>query len=285
MRGPAFEAPGVRRQRETFAQLVRQRSGLGGHAFEESDIDRFVQTMARLPDPPASVVDIGCGTGVLVDVLGGLGYETLGVDTDERAMAAMSQPHMLGSASDLPLDTDGYDVAVLNEILEHLPVGAYERSLEETARVAKSRIIVTVPNAESLESASTRCRRCGCVFSIHGHVRRFQPEDLADLFPGFLLSSIDTVGPYKLRHRSVEWLFLRRLLGRWPSQVGALCPQCGFREPGTTFRRRRDANRLKQALRWAYAVPWQRWWLIARYDRNASSVSASTPRGDRQAPA
>ena len=258
-----------------LAHLVRTRSGLGGHALEESDIDRFVATVARLPQPPASVLDLGCGTGVLVDVLGELGYITLGIDTDETAMAAMAQPHLVGDIAALPVEDRAYDVVVLNEVIEHLPVEAYRRGIAEAARVARHRIIVTVPNAESLESASTRCRQCGCVFSIHGHVRRFDRDAMAGLFPGYELSSIGTVGPYKLRHRTVEWFLRRRLLGRWPAQPGSLCPQCGFRQPGAASARHGRSNPIGRLARWAYAMPWERWWLVAQYDRASPARTAA----------
>jgi 2-polyprenyl-3-methyl-5-hydroxy-6-metoxy-1,4-benzoquinol methylase len=40
-----------------------------------------------LPSPPASVLDIGCGTGSLSLVLAGLGYEVTGIDLSEAMIA------------------------------------------------------------------------------------------------------------------------------------------------------------------------------------------------------
>jgi hypothetical protein len=177
----------------------------------------------------------------------------------------------VGLADDLPSGDSSHDIVVLNEVLEHLPVGVFERSLTESARVAARRIIVTVPNAESLESASTRCPRCGCVYSIHGHVRMFEAATMPDLFPGFRMDSLSTVGPYKLRHRVVEWNIRRRLLGRWPAQPGSTCPQCAYQQPRGESPVAERRGVLGRVVRWAYAAPWQRWWLVAEYRRERES--------------
>ncbi len=240
---------------------------MGGHVLEQGDVDRFVSTIRRLPDPPASVLDVGCGTGVLVDAIGELGYESVGMDSDEAAMAAMERPHIVADIADIPAPDRSYDVVILNEILEHLPMGVFDGALAEAGRVARHRVIVTVPNAESLESATTRCPQCEGTYSIHGHVRRFVRGDLAALFPAFEISPIETVGPYKLRHRWLEWYLRRRLLGWWPPQPGAVCPQCGFRQEGVRGVRESGRGRLVRLARLALAVPWSRWWLVASYDR------------------
>jgi SAM-dependent methyltransferase len=257
----------VSRSPARIEDLVKGRSGLSGHVLEQGDVDRFVSTIRRLPEPPASVLDVGCGTGVLVDAIGDLGYESVGMDSDEGVMAAMTRPHIVADIAKIPAPDRSYDVVILNEILEHLPVGVYDRALAEAGRVARHRIVVTVPNGESLESATTRCPQCQCTYSVHGHVRRFERGELAALFPGFEVASIETVGPYKMRHRSVEWHLRRRILGSWPAQPGATCPQCDYRQEGSRAARASGSNPLVRLAKLAYAFPWQRWWLVASHDR------------------
>gem|GEM_PF-6207297 len=257
----------ARIDRDRIAARVRSRSGLAGHALASSDVDRFVASIELLPPPPATVLDVGCGTGILVDVLEEIGYSAFGLDTDESAMSAMSSSHDVGSIDAIPCADESFDVVVLNEILEHLPVGVYDRGLSESARVARVSVVVTVPNAESLESASTRCRACGCVYSIHGHVRRFEPGQMANLLPGFQLSHLATVGPFKLRHQAIEWHLRRRLLGRWPAQPGARCPQCRYAQRGTSSSTVTEDSLLRRVVRSVLAAPWDRWWMVARFDR------------------
>jgi SAM-dependent methyltransferase len=253
------------------ARLVRQRSGIGGHLLQPSDVERFVATIQYLPEPPARVLDVGCGTGILPDVIAGMGFEASGLDTDQAVMADMSQPHIVGSIADIPARDRSFDGVILNEVLEHLPAETYKAGLLEVMRVVANWIVVTVPNAESLESASTRCPACGCTYSIHGHVRRFNPSDMPNLFADFNMTQITTVGPYKRRHRSVEWYLRRRLLGKWPRQPGAVCPQCSYVQSGTRIATEGRPHPIRQAARWAMAMPWHRWWLLARYERRSAT--------------
>lgn len=228
--------------------------------LEPSDAVRFGATIGLLPPPPLTVLDAGCGTGVLADVLLDAGYDVLGVDVDAAAMTNMRAPHRLGSIDALPVRA--VDVVVANEVLEHLPAGTYENAIEELARVAQRHIVVSVPNAEALEAASTRCPACSCVYSVNGHVRRFNRQDMPTLVPGFRLTSLSTVGPFKVRHRGIEWVVKRRLLGYWPLQPGAKCPQCAYQQPGI-----RHVQTRQGIMRTLAGIPWHRWWLVARYDR------------------
>lgn len=193
-----------------------------------------------------------------------------GVDVDESLMARMAAPHVVASIDSLPFADGAFDAVVASEVLEHLPVDVFERSRSELSRVAGRVIVVTVPNSESLESASTRCPKCGCIFSIHGHVRRFDRQTLDGLFPGWHLSAAEQIGPWKARHRSVEWIVRRRLLGRWPAQPGVACPQCQYRQPGngSASGGAGRSGALSRAVRLMAAAPWRsRWWLSAKYER------------------
>lgn len=250
-------------------ELLTDHRQAGHLGLNDEDLPRFRSAARLLPPAPATVLDVGCGVGVLSDWLLRFGYDVTGVDVDEALMSRMAAAHQVASIDALPFADGSFDAAVASEVLEHLPVDVFERARGELARVARTVVVVTVPNEESLESASTRCRSCGCVYSIHGHVRQFDRTLLADLLPGWRLTAIEQVGPWKVRHRSVEWFIRRRLLGRWPRQPGATCPQCGDRQPGTVSRSESTGGgRVSRAVRAVASAPWrERWWLSARYER------------------
>jgi hypothetical protein len=163
-----------------------------------------------------------------------------------------------------------FDTVVANEVLEHLPIDAYRAAREELARVASRSIVVTVPNAEPLDAATTRCPGCSCIYSLHGHVRRFEAKDLADLLPGFELVTVTTTGPFKVRHRFIEWHLRRRFLGLWPARAGATCPQCGLIQAGQPASTELGASgsALGKAARTLLGFPWSRWWLVAVFRRS-----------------
>lgn len=256
--------------RRELAELIVRRTATQGHDLNTADVDRFVATLRALHPPPATLLDAGCGTGVLTDLAARLGYAATGVDLDPLVMRHMDTALVVGSIGDLPFEDRSFDVVVVNEVLEHLPVDVYLAARSEIGRVSRSQIVITVPNEESLESASTRCPACAATYSIHGHVRRFAKHEMARLVPGFALTALGEVGPFKIRHRSLEWVVRRRLLGRWPAQPGAKCPQCGWQQSGNRTTSATE-SRIGRAVRLVAGMPWRRWWLIASYERLSDS--------------
>jgi SAM-dependent methyltransferase len=248
----------------TLEELLQSHRGAGHERLGPDDLNRFRSIAKLLPDPPATVLDAGCGVGVLTDWLTKAGYDATGVDVDEALMINIAAPHVAASLDALPFEDGQFEATIASEVLEHLPITIYDSACAELARVARGVIVVTVPNSESLESASTRCPRCSCVYSIYGHVRRFDPADMEGLLPGWRLDALSQVGPWKARHRTLEWHIRRRLLGRWPAQPGVTCPQCNYRQPGEVSIGR--GSRIGRWARLVAGVPWrQRWHLIARY--------------------
>ena len=112
--------------------------------------------------------------------LGGIGHLLAGWHKNYKCIDDLSgfgPPGQLagevikGDIQALPFKDDEFDVAVMMEVLEHLPDPV--RALEEAARVAKT-IIITVPN----EMAWTN----GLSFTLGGHVRFYTSDILAAQF-------------------------------------------------------------------------------------------------------
>lgn len=80
----------------------------------------------RMPDRLPSVLDIGCGTGLLRERLNVAAFSTyVGVDLSETAIAqaqARAHPRSSFLVGDVTaLDLDRFDVVVLNEVLYYAP--------------------------------------------------------------------------------------------------------------------------------------------------------------------
>lgn len=102
---------------------------------------------------PTSVLDVGCGEGVVTCRLAQLlaPAEVLGVDADEERLSeewrARSAPNLsfrAASAYDLPFEDRSFDLVCAIEVLEHL-----ERphdALAEMSRVAGRALLLSVPN-------------------------------------------------------------------------------------------------------------------------------------------
>jgi 2-polyprenyl-3-methyl-5-hydroxy-6-metoxy-1,4-benzoquinol methylase len=101
---------------------------------------------------PASVLDVGCGEGVLTaewaDRLGD--RRVVGIDLDDpklrAAWRARGRPNLefrAEEATSLSFEDGEFDMASAIEVLEHVP--APEATLSEMARVARRHLLVSVP--------------------------------------------------------------------------------------------------------------------------------------------
>jgi len=102
----------------------------------------------------ARVLDVGCRYGALTrEYLEG--NEVVGVDIDRRALeeaAKLGIEPVWGDASEpLPLGDETFDVVVLGELLEHLPLP--QQTVAEARRVLRpgGRLVGSVPNAYRLK--------------------------------------------------------------------------------------------------------------------------------------
>ncbi len=101
---------------------------------------------------PSSVLDVGCGEGVLTarwaEELGT--GRVVGIDLEDpklrREWAQRDRSNLefrAMSAENLPFGDDEFDLAAATEVLEHVPDP--ERTVGEMARVAKRHLLVSVP--------------------------------------------------------------------------------------------------------------------------------------------
>jgi SAM-dependent methyltransferase len=101
------------------------------------------------------VLDVGCRFGALTRAYVE-GNQVVGIDVDREALAEAAklgiEPIWADAAEPFPLDDESFDVVVLGELLEHLPLP--ERTVAEARRVLRpgGRLIGSVPNAFRLKS-------------------------------------------------------------------------------------------------------------------------------------
>ena len=101
---------------------------------------------------PASLLDVGCGEGVLVQRWAqrypqgrfvGIDLEAPDLQAGWARHAAANLEYRVNKADRLPFADDEFDVATAIEVLEHVPDPA--RTLAEMARVAGGHLLVSVP--------------------------------------------------------------------------------------------------------------------------------------------
>ena len=116
-------------------------------------VARFRRDLLELVElaAPASLIDVGCGEGVLTaDLARGVAGPVLGVDLDDPRLVARwtvnSEPNLRYRAADaaaLPAADGEFDAASAIEVLEHLPEP--DAVLAEMRRAARRWLIVSVP--------------------------------------------------------------------------------------------------------------------------------------------
>jgi 2-polyprenyl-3-methyl-5-hydroxy-6-metoxy-1,4-benzoquinol methylase len=113
----------------------------------QRDLDELFDRIA-----PRSILDVGCGEGVLTCQWAERldGGRIVGIDLDDPKLRAewdkRRRPNLeyrAEEATSLPFADDEFDVATAIEVLEHVPEP--EATLSEMARVAERYLLVSVP--------------------------------------------------------------------------------------------------------------------------------------------
>jgi 2-polyprenyl-3-methyl-5-hydroxy-6-metoxy-1,4-benzoquinol methylase len=114
----------------------------------------FERTLAELftAASPSSVLDVGCGEGVLVQRWAQAlpAARVVGIDLEEESIQAGWREHSapnleyrVMAAAELPFAENEFDLASAIEVLEHVPDP--EHTLAEMARCAQRHLLVSVP--------------------------------------------------------------------------------------------------------------------------------------------
>jgi SAM-dependent methyltransferase len=113
--------------------------------------ERALEELLSVADP-GSLLDVGCGEGVLVQRLARRleGRRVVGIDLEEESIQAgwarRSEPNLeyrVMRAENLPFAGGEFDTASAIEVLEHVPDP--EHTLAEMARCAERYLLVSVP--------------------------------------------------------------------------------------------------------------------------------------------
>ncbi|WP_147819064.1 class I SAM-dependent methyltransferase [Salidesulfovibrio onnuriiensis] len=128
-------------------------SGEGRFALEREA--RLLQAMvAGWPRRCTRMLEIGCGTGLFLEMLWQMGFDVTGIDKSDSMIAAARKRFgnraslHLGDGSHLPFDDDSFEYVFLWSVLEFC--ADPEAVLREASRVAEKGILVGFLNKASL---------------------------------------------------------------------------------------------------------------------------------------
>lgn len=197
-----------------------------GKALDEANRQRVEQTLMLVPADIYTVLDLGCGDGTVSNSLVASGLDVTGTDISSKALQYFKGKGIIAILGQLPFSNHSFDLLICAEVLEHIPVGVYERTLKEIERIARQYIIITTPDNEYLPAGFVKCKYCGCIYHMNLHVRVFNRKAHRTLFQDFKL--VKTVGINSWKHYPVITSLEQRLLGIYRFKEGLICPCCGY---------------------------------------------------------
>jgi ubiquinone/menaquinone biosynthesis C-methylase UbiE len=182
------EQPSVPEARERASRLLdadhRARKG------RAPQWDRLRRTLALLPDREGSLLDVGVGEGSWLELVArerpqmrlaalDLSRERL-EDLGVRHADGSDIARHFGDVTAMPLADGSVDVVTLLEVVEHVP--DWRAAVREALRVARRRVLITVPYREQL--LDTVCVHCHQPTPLWGHLHSFDEGSFDELATG-----------------------------------------------------------------------------------------------------
>ncbi len=153
--------------------------------------DRLSRSRIGSPHPGSRALDIGCNTGLLLDALRELGYETEGIERSPAAADALAAGHRIRRADIEGAEDLGvrFDLITMTHVLEHLrrPVAALEWVRRHLAPGGLA--VVEVPNFDDL--ARERWGLAYRPLELGDHLSFFERETLRSALERAELSALE----------------------------------------------------------------------------------------------
>ncbi len=151
-----------RKYYDTFSSIYERDRHQGYHRWLDTRSTALVAPWAER----ARVLEVGCGTGLILREVEPIASEAIGLDLS-RGMLEVSRKRGLkvveASATEIPFTSDSFDLVYSFKVLAHVPDLA--TAVREMVRVTRpgGRLVLEFYNRHSLRYAIRRIRRPGVV--------------------------------------------------------------------------------------------------------------------------
>jgi len=103
---------------------------------------------------PKNLLDVGCGTGLVISKLRGKGVNAFGADISKEALSRippqLQKYCFLGDVRNLKFNDKSFDVVTCIDVLEHIERKFLEKAVKECARVAKRAVYFDITCLEDI---------------------------------------------------------------------------------------------------------------------------------------
>jgi SAM-dependent methyltransferase len=193
---------------ESYAPFTRQKLSSRARTWLHS---RSVNELSHLVGSPNRVLDVGCGTGELLQAIRNGGNTNLtGVEPSRQAASIAIEQRGLdvrvGTLEQQQFPDASVDTVLLSHVLEHLP--SPSNTMKEIERILKpgGAVVIWVPNARSF--AARYLGRFWMGWDVPRHLYAFTPGSLYRLLE---LTELQAGEILHERH-AIEWAWGLRLL-------------------------------------------------------------------------
>lgn len=251
----------------------------GEMLMDRGNQKRIERTAQLIPSGVESLIDVGCGNGVFLNYLleNKRHLDLMGVDRSDTALSYVRTKKQNEDISILSFESSSFDCVSCLEVVEHLPVDIYEKSLSELARISRRYILLSVPYSEKLEDGYTRCPGCKSIFNSDLHLRSFDDDTFESLFEkyGYRNIASEKLGEIKsfVGHSLYRRLFYSHQKLTWRSPI---CPICGFTGPINVDKEVASLPQRKSVISYCTAIPKLIWpkrtshyWILGLFERNS----------------
>lgn len=243
-----------------------------GRKFNSEEKDRIKTIIHLIPNDADSLLEVGCGEGIIINSLKNKYEKICGIDISNEALKHVKTPKIQGRIENIPFPDNSFDIVLCCEVLEHLPSTIYEKALKEIQRVAKKYLLISVPNGEDLQIGKVKCPNCASSFHVFGHLRSFNLSNMKDLFEFYRLVDYEIVPNYVFPfHDSVIKIKKWFKMDFFTFDDARSCPQCGF-----TVSNNIDGSKDTKSPYFFERLPFQfpmkesGGWIVALYIKNDS---------------
>lgn len=201
-----------------------------GKEAEFYQIQVLADITSLIPDDVTSILDVGCGDGLITNNLPDK-YNVHALDISLEALKHVrTENKHVGSVLNMPFDDNFFDVVMINDVLEHISDEYVGQAYQELTRVASKLLIVTVPLNEPFQLNFTQCKGCQLRYHINNHKRRYSEFSMAkELAPYGEVVEIRLSGGVGVHSMNeLESVIADAKINQhWE---GAMCPACSSTE-------------------------------------------------------
>lgn len=175
---------------EEYMDIYKNLNTIGSNRPTDLNQSSIDYIMSQIDDSDQSVIDVGCGRGYFVEKLIERFPEKKIYGADLLPPLDIPQLHYLQTNIEkIPLSDKSVDVVVCSHVLEH--VQDFDKAVEELKRIARKKIIITVPKQRYY------------YYTLDLHLRFFNRE--------YELAEAMKMDDYEIKNRKGDFVFVGRV--------------------------------------------------------------------------